>query len=151
LTVQKQLEAIPTLETQSPTTSRLFGYIAQLTPVNATISTLNISFTAGTVTLTGGADSLATVNTYVDTIKDATYNNLTAKTKNNKAFSSVVLSTFSYASTASPPAQFSITFNFDPALFNSADNVSLVVPSETATLSILNQPTVFKANSPAAQ
>ncbi len=149
LTVQKQLETIPKIEAETPTTSRVFGYISQLTPSTATISTLNVSFSTSTITITGGANSLATVNTYVDTLKYATYNNTTNHTTKNKAFSSVVLSSFNYSSnnSNSQPAQYSITAKFDPALFNSSDNITLVVPKETTTRSILNQPTLFKASS----
>jgi hypothetical protein len=98
--------------------------------------------------ITGGADSLATVNTYVDTFKHATYNDAVAKTKDQQAFSNVVLSSFSFSSSATPPAQYTINLAFNPALFKADADITLVVPSETATLSILNQPTLFKANSP---
>ena len=150
LTVQKQLETIPKIEAQTPTTSRLFNYISQLTPSTATISTLNASFSANTITISGGANSLAVVNTYIDTLKYATYNNATNHTNNNKAFSSVDLSSFNYASNNSSSAslaQYTITANFDPILFNSSDNITLIVPKETTTRSILNQPTLFKAGS----
>jgi Tfp pilus assembly protein PilN len=152
LTVQNQLQSLPSIENQSPTTSRLFGFITQLTPVNATISDLTISFTpTNTVTITGGADSLTTVNTFVDTLKYATYNNSTDNTTGTSAFNTVVLSSFNYSNSASSggdaasPAQYTISFNFDPTLFDAADNISLVVPSETTTRSIINQPTLFKA------
>jgi hypothetical protein len=148
LTVQNQLETLPKLEDQAPKTSRLFGFITQLTPVNTTISTLNLNLTTHAMVITGGADSLATVNTYVDTIKHATYNDTVSKTKNAQAFTNVVLSSFSYSSTGTPPAQYTINCSFSPTLFKSSANVTLVVPSETATLSILNQPTLFKANTP---
>ncbi|HEY1645610.1 MAG TPA: hypothetical protein VGF75_04490 [Candidatus Saccharimonadales bacterium] len=147
LTVQKQLETLPQLEQQTPTASRLFGYLTQLTPASATISDLNVSFTANTVSITGAADSLATVNTFVDTLKYATYNNVTDKTEGTKAFNTVVLASFGYSTqnSTSEPAQYTITGNFDPTLFNSSDNISLIVPSETTTRSIINQPTLFKA------
>ena len=157
LTVQKQLETLPTLESQTPKVSNIFSFITQLTPVNATISSLAVNFSSGSsnssttssgssITISGGADSLATVNTFVDTIKYATYNDTTTKKTNVQAFSSVVLSSFSYStSTTSSPAQYTITFNYDPALFSS-DTINLVVPSETTTRSVLNQPILFKSN-----
>jgi len=150
LTVQNQLETLPSLESKSPTTSRMFGYISQVMPPNTTISSLSINFTTNTVTMTGAADSLATVNTLVDTLKYTTYSNATTKTNNTPAFSAVVLSSFSYSNSATNgnAAQYSIAFSFDPALFNSSDDITLVVPSETTTRSILNQPQLFKANTP---
>lgn len=150
LTVQNQLETIPSLEAKAPAASRIFGFLAQLTPANASISSLNVDFTTNSITITGGADSLATVNTYVDTLKYATYTNATDHTKNNQAFNSVVLTSFNYSTSNSgansTPAQYSIAFNFDPTLFNSSDNITLVVPNEITTWSILNQPVLFKAN-----
>ncbi|MEI9913752.1 MAG: hypothetical protein WDN66_01985 [Candidatus Saccharibacteria bacterium] len=98
LTVQNQLKTIPSLENQSPTASRLFGYLSQLTPLTATISTLDVSYTANNIVITGGADSLNTVNTFVDTLKYATYNNATIKTNGVEAFSAVVLTSFAYNS-----------------------------------------------------
>jgi hypothetical protein len=148
LTVQNQLETIPTIEAEAPTTSRVFGYISQLMPANSTISSLDVDFTANTVTMSGGADTLATVNTLVDTLKYATYNDTTTNVKNAPAFSGVVLSSFSYSNTATNgnTAQYSIAFSFNPTLFKSTDNVTLTVPSETTTRSILNQPQLFKAS-----
>jgi Tfp pilus assembly protein PilN len=148
LTIQNQLKSLPQLEAQTPTVSRLFTYITNLTPVNVTISSLNISFTANTISITGAADTLSTVNTYVDTLKYATYSNLTDNTKNNQAFNAVILSSFNYdnSQTSGSQAQYSITCNFDPALFNSSNNVTLQVPTEITTRSILNQPALFKSN-----
>lgn len=149
LTVQNQLESLPSLEAQAPTTSRLFGYIAQLTPINATISSFNINYTTNAIAISGNADSLATVNTYVDTLKYSTFNDTTNGLKNQQAFNTVVLSSFNYTNTSSSSgqsAQYSITCNFAPTLFKSTDKISLVVPSEITTQSILNQPVIFKAN-----
>lgn len=150
LTVQHQLETIPSLENQSPTVSRLFGYLAQVVPVNVTISSLNLTFATNNMTITGGADSLDTVNQFVDTLKYTKFNDVTDNSKNNIAFSSVVLSSFNYSNSSggsnAPAAQYSITLNFNPLLFNSADTINLVVPTEITTRSILNQPVLFKAN-----
>jgi Tfp pilus assembly protein PilN len=148
LTVQNQLETIPTLEAQAPTTSRLFGYLSQVVPANATISSLAINFSTDNVTISGGADTLATVNTLVDTLKYTTYNDATTKASSVSAFKTVVLSSFGYSGTATngQTAQYSVAFNFDPILFKSTDSITLVVPSETTTRSILNQPQLFKAS-----
>ncbi len=147
LTVQNQLKTLPSLEAQTPVVSRLFNYISQITPPNATISTLSVDFTTDNISVSGGADSLATVNTYIDTLKYATYNNQTNNTKNNQAFNSIDLSSFGYSSASSgaSPAQYSITFNFSPTLFSSTDKVTLVIPNEITTRSIINQPKLFKA------
>lgn len=148
LTVQNQLNGLPQLESNTPTVSRLFNYITDLTPVNVTIASLDISFTANTITVNGGADTLSTVNTYVDTFKYATYNDSTDNTKNNQAFNSVVLTSFNFdnSQTSGSQAQYTITCNFAPTLFHSSDNITLQVPTEITTRSILDQPALFKSN-----
>jgi len=149
LTVQNQLETLPSLEAQAPTTSRLFGYIAQVTPINATISSLNVNYSTNSIVISGNADSLATVNTYIDTLKYSTFDDTTTGVKNQPAFNTIVLSSFNYtnnASSSGQSAQYSITCNFAPVLFKSTDKISLIVPNEITTQSILNQPVIFKAS-----
>ena len=150
LTVQNQLESLPSLEAQDPVTSRLFNYLSQITPVNADISDFNIDYTNDTMIITGSADSLTTVNKYVDTLKFTTYALSGTNTKNN-AFSQVVLSSFGISShpTNNRPASFTINSSFNPIIFNVADNSSLVVPpnfittSETIILTKVTTPIVM--------
>ncbi|MCL5113113.1 MAG: hypothetical protein M1554_01375 [Patescibacteria group bacterium] len=147
LTIQNQLNSLPNILSQSPKVSRIFNFMAELTPANATISDLTINLSSNSISINGGADSLNTVNQFVDTLKYAKYNN--GSSKNNAPFSSVTLASFSYSSSASSttPAQFTITFNYDPTLFNNTDNIQLVVPNITTTRSILNQPKIlFQSN-----
>jgi hypothetical protein len=142
LTIQNQLEALPGIQAQVPVNSRLFGYLNQLTPTSATISSLNLTYATSSVSITGAANSLATVNQFVDTLKFTTYT--LGSTKGTPAFTNVVLSSFSDGGSGS--SQYTITFNFDPNLFNEADNVTLVVPQITTTRSIIGQPGgLFKA------
>ena len=148
LTIQNQLNSLPNIESQTTVPSRLFGFISQVTPTKATISDLNVSLTSSSITLNGSADSLSTVNQFVDTLKYTTYN--TSTSKNKSAFSAVTLSSFSYSSSNSSStkaAQYSITFNYDPTLLSNSSTVNLIVPNITTTRSILNQPlNLFKAN-----
>jgi Tfp pilus assembly protein PilN len=142
LTIKNQITTLTTLHEQEPDASFLSTYLNQIVPVNASISNLTIDFNADTVTLTGSADSLATVNQLVDSLKFATYTT-SLKTGSINAFSSVVLSSFSVNQQG---ANYSITFNFDPTLFNGSANVKLTVPSKVTTRSQLDQPiTLFKA------
>ena len=67
LTIQNQLNSLPKLHADKPITSRIFGYIAQVTPTQASISLLNVDFTLDTITVTGSADSVVTVNKFADT------------------------------------------------------------------------------------
>lgn len=139
LTIQNQLVTVPQLQAQTPAASRLFGFLTQLTPTSASITKLNVDFNQDTMSITGNADSLITVNKFVDTIKFTDYN---TGGSNKKAFSTVVLSSFGYSSSSpnNQPANFKISFNFDPNIFNNTNKVNLVVPSLTTTRSIIGQP-----------
>lgn len=127
LTVQSQLNSLSTLNTQKPVASRIFGYLSQLTPTQATISDLRIDYTLNTMTISGNAPSLDVVNTFVDGLKFTSY---TVKDSSNShnAFSTVVLASFSRSSKS---ATYSITLNFDPVIFNTADDVTLSVGNQS--------------------
>lgn len=147
LTVQNQLAVLPNLDSQNPLTSRLFSYVTQVTPAQAAITNLTADFTQNTLVVTGSADSLDTVNTFVDTLKFTTYSSDT-NSSSTKAFSNVVLSSFSRDSTG---ATYTINLNFDPAIFNSSDtNVKLSVPKQVTTRSEVEQPTDLFENATSA-
>lgn len=141
LTVQNQLESLTGLHEQKPAVSQLAGYLNETTPVAATISSLTIDFNQHTIAVTGAADTLATVNQYVDTLKFTTY-----KTSNGgsslPAFSAVVLTTFGVAKTG---VTYSINLNYDPTIFDITKTVTLNVPNQVTTRSEIEQPTdLFK-------
>lgn len=140
LTVQSQLGALPELHDDKPAVSRLFTYLTQLTPTKATISTLNVDYTTDSITVTGSADSLATVNQFTDTLKFTGYT-LKGQQGTRPAFSKVVLSSFSDSSTTG--AGYTINADFDPALFNQLDSISLTVPGIINTRSEVAQPGVL--------
>lgn len=79
LTIQNQLNSLPDLHKQKPVVSRSFGFIQQITPASASISTFELNFADQTMRIEGSADSLATVNTFVDTIKFTSYGVGTSK------------------------------------------------------------------------
>lgn len=144
LTVQNQLQVLTSLHNNKPAASRLFGFLQQLTPSSVTISQFNIDYTQNTISITGNADSLDTVNSFTDTLKFTTYKKDGAKTN---AFNSVVLSQFSRSTSG---ATYTITANFDPNIFNSANNVTLTVPNIISTRSVLEQPTDLFSTGPTA-
>ncbi|HVA10782.1 MAG TPA: hypothetical protein VNG32_01275 [Candidatus Dormibacteraeota bacterium] len=144
LTVQSQLQSVNSLHDSEPAANKLFDYLNELTPTAATISGLNIDFTAHTINITGNADGLATVNQYIDTLKFTNYTT-GPHTKSIPAFSSVVLSAFSLnnaqlSSSTSPPASYTITASFDPTIFDVTKNVTLIIPSTISTPSAREHP-----------
>lgn len=134
LTVQNQLNSLPALHDQKPVTSRLFGYIQQVTPQKVSISSLELDYETQTLKIKGGADAISTVNKYVDTLKFTDY---TLGSEQKKAFSEVVLSTFTRDDKS---ASYEITFKFDPAIFDTKNDVKLVVPNIISTRSATEKP-----------
>jgi len=145
LTVQNQLKSLPALHDQKAVASRMFDYTTQLTPAKATISKLNIDFAANTISITGSADSLATVNTYVDTLKFTKFTTNGDEQQSGNAFSSVVLSTFGRTGNETT---YTITASFDPLIFSQEQSATLTVPKITTSRSATEQPTdLFKQQS----
>jgi len=137
LTVQNQLNSLTDLHNTKPAAARLFPYLAQLVPTQADISDLTMDMTQHTVTITGSADSLGTVNQFVDTLKFTQYS-VQGDSSAKSAFSSVVLSSF--AITDSKKASYSITFTYDPTIFDITQSVSLKVPNQVTTRSEMDKP-----------
>lgn len=136
LTVQNQLSSLPELHSEKPVASRLSGYLSQLTPTQVSISKLNIDFSTNTMILTGATDSLGTINKYVDTIKFTDFTTADA-TKQGKAFSDVVLTNYGRDDKS---ATYQIDLTFNPAIFDSASEVTLTVPRIITTRSETQKP-----------
>ncbi|MDB5183064.1 MAG: putative Fimbrial assembly family protein [Candidatus Saccharibacteria bacterium] len=131
LTIQNQLKSLPALYSQRPVTSRLYKYIQATTPAQISMKRIDLDFVAGTLETEGTADTLESVNRYVDTLKFTTYTTDSDKTPVN-AFSSVILKTFNRDTKT---ASYTIDFNFDPVIFNADQKVNLIVPSTVTTRS----------------
>lgn len=143
LTVQNQLKALTGQHDAKPVVPRIFGYITQSTPTAASISRLQADFALQTVTMSGSADSLITVNTFVDTLKFTTYHTAGQPDNEKPAFSNVVLSSFGRDSKG---ATYTITFKFDPPIFSELEDVTLTVPQKVTTRSETEQPAALFKN-----
>ncbi len=131
LTVQDAVNALPGINTKKPVTTRLAGYISSLTPASATISSLNVDFANDQMIIAGQANNLATVNLFVDTLKQATYTTSPTSPPVN-VFTSVTLTSFTYSS--SNGASYSITALFSQGIFVQANNnVTLSIPNSTTS------------------
>ncbi len=137
LTVQNQLGSLTSLHEQKPATSRLLDYLAQLTPSAATISDIKLDFSANSLTITGNADALSTVNKYVDTLKFTTYT-VEGSDETKKAFPEVVLTGFS--TNEEKKVSYEIKATFDPVIFDGTKQVNLVVPKIISTRSETAKP-----------
>ncbi len=142
LTIQNQLISLPKLHDAKPVTSRLYGYLKQVVPNKVTISQLNADFDKNTFSFTGSADSLATINKFVDTLKFTTYTTTDNTTATN-AFTSVVLTSFGRTD---KDATYVINLNFNHDIFDSSKTIKLTVPAIITTRSETEKPTdLFKA------
>ena len=137
LTIQNQLESLPDMHSKKHVASRLFTYIPQVTPVKVKIGKLTLDTALNSIVITGTADTVKSVNQYVDTLKFTSFT--TAADANNKkpAFSNVILTS---VDRNEKEATYTITANFDPALFDASQTVTLIVPTEVTTRSVINAP-----------
>jgi len=147
VTVENQLQTLSTLHQNSPDISRIFLYMPQLTPSAAQISNLSLDLAANTLEVAGTADSQTTINTFVDTLKYATYKT-SGQDSDHPAFPSVVLASFNVAP---GKASYSINAQFDPALFANptATPPVLTVKNQITTRSVVDDPNnvLFKSGS----
>lgn len=147
LTVQNQLGSLDELHDQKPISSRLFGFLQQVTPSDVTITQLNVDFTQNTMSITGKAPELVSVNTYIDSLKFTTFvakdvdgNVVNDPAEGAPAFSDVVLSQFGRSDQG---ATYTITLNFDAEIFIEANTVELTVPQKITTRSNLERPSAL--------
>lgn len=156
LTVQSQLKSLPALHDNKAISSRLFDYLVQVTPAQATISDITLDLSSNTLSIQGSADALSVVNKFTDTLKFTDFKVGGTQAKEGKAFSNVVLSSFSVAAptTSGPNSTKQVTYkidlSFDPAIFSNTKNedgkpaeVKLTVPNIITTRSALEQPGVL--------
>lgn len=161
LTIQNQLNSLTDLHNSKPVASRVFGYVQQLTPQNVSIATYTVNFKDQTIKIEGSADSLASVNTFTDTLKFTNFVVSDPSQPTNStsqpalAFSDVVLATFSVASSSAQnkakPANYSITLKYKSDIFSSNKDVKLQVANKITTRSETEKPgTIFESNSSSA-
>lgn len=141
LTIQGQLNSLPSLHEKKVVSTRLFGYLSKITPSDVSIAQVSVDYNTKKMSLSGNAKDLAQVNKFVDTIKFTTY---TAKNgqgtevaKDKAAFTSVVLAGFNRDMTK---ATYNITLNFEADLFDETKTVELKVPNTITTRSEVNKP-----------
>src|SRR3989344_4886309 len=136
LTIQTQLESLPAIHDQKVVASRLFSYMSQLTPNQASITSLKIDFVGNTISFSGTADALETVNKFTDTLKFTTFKTADGSSE-DKAFSNVVLTNFSRDDKIT---HYQIDAHFAPVIFDNAQEASLITPKIISTRSETEKP-----------
>lgn len=151
LTVQNQLNSLPALHKDKPVTSRVFTYVKQLAPSEASISSLTVNFDEQSMEITGNAVNLAGVNKFADILKFTSYTIDGEETADAKqlAFSEVTLTQFGVSASGvknGKPASYTIKLKYEPGIFSSEKAVKLVVPNQVTTRSEVEKPqNVFEA------
>ena len=148
ITVQNQLTSLPALHDAKPAATRLFGYLAQVTPTNVSFTGVRVDFVANALTISGSAKDLLAVNTFVDTLKFTTYTDKNSPATATHAFSKVVLNSFS---TSDKNATYQILLSFDPVIFNNLKTIDLTVPKTITTRSQIDQPNALFQQMPTKQ
>lgn len=168
LTVQNQLGALTSMHQKKPVASRLFGYLTQITPDQASLSKLTVEFTEKTMSIGGKAPTLDSVSIYTDTLKATAYTvgpevspkslsdvcpnlggnqtTLPARMVIDKDYNCVVPpKAFSEVvlekfGRDDKGATFTITLKYNPDIFDDTKEVKLIVPSGIQT----NQANLFE-------
>ena len=113
ITVQSQLQSLTALHQSKHITSRIFTYLPKVTPPNVSINKLDLDLAKNSMTISGTADSQKAVNTFVDTLKFATFK-LGKQGTAAPAFTSVVETGFNINVSS---VGYTITMQIDPSLF----------------------------------
>lgn len=148
LTVQNQLISLEGLHDGKPVAFRVFEYIQKTTPQDVRIDTYSVDYLTNTMTIEGNAPNLEIINQYVDTLKFTQIKSDTELAEGEeapRAFNNVVLASFA---TNEEETTYSITLEFEPTLFDSANpSIDIAVPKITTTRSELERPgQLFKQN-----
>lgn len=130
LTVQNQLRTLPNLHENKGAVTRLYGYLSQVTPNEVAVNQLTADYDTSVITVGGTAPNMDAVRKYTDTLKATKYKVDDSSTANQKAFKDVVLSAFGRDSKG---ATFTITFGYDPTIFDITKKVTFEVPNGVVT------------------
>lgn len=140
LTVQSQLNTLPGLHDKKQITSRVFDYLAQVTPAQVSLNKLTVDHTLSTLSVSGVSPSIDIVRVYADTLKRTSFQ-VKGSDTSEKAFSEVVLSSFGKAdATDATGTTFTLTMKFSPQLFSPTSEITLVVPANAGA----SQSSVFE-------
>lgn len=152
LTIQSQLESLPQLHQDKPETSRLFSYLSQLTPSNVKIRSVTMNLTDNVMTLEGGAPDLASINRFADTLKFSKFKAVTkvdpddTDAEQPDVDEAEELVPFTEVATelsrSETSSSYTISFVFDPTLFNNTQIVKIIVPEIVTTRSTQGKPDI---------
>jgi hypothetical protein len=143
LKINNAISILPSLYNNRPDVTRLSGYLALITPSTVSIKSLQLNFATDAFDFSGTADSIQTINTFVDTLKFSEFT-VGSSTTQQLAFSKVVLTNYSYSSSSTTSEDFSVIAVFSPKIFaTNVSGIQLTVPNKITTRSNIDQPTAL--------
>lgn len=148
LTVQNQLASLPDLHNSKGMYSRLFDFLSVLNPSspnNATLTDLRLITADKTIIFTGTTASFQSLNTFVDTLKnaEATYKaGGQGDPVSGKMFEQVLVQTADIVRNNNQSlVGFTVRTNYNDSVFNATNtDTSVKVPSITTTPSVTQSP-----------
>lgn len=132
LTVQGALMQLPSLHDKKPISSRLFDYLKVLIPNEVTLNKLEEDQAKSTMKLDGISTDYKSLNVFVDTLKNAKIaTGAEDKRTEQQAFNKVtIVSANASNDTTRPGVSFSLSMEFNPAMFKaSSENPKMEVPN----------------------
>lgn len=144
VTIQKQLERLPTLHEAKGTLGRLFDYLEIVVPANVSLNTLTLlANTASTMELRGVAEDTKAVNTFADTLKNARFTHGPDPGTTVSPFTNVRIATYGIeeGTDSDQGTAFTLNLAYDPLIFDyKVTEFDLIVPSITSSPSVKERP-----------
>lgn len=137
LTVQNQITTLPELHQKKPLTSRVFQYLNQTTPITVKIRSVALNIESNSMTISGSADSLASINQYADTLKFAKY-----KVVGTDELLTPFTNVNTELSRGEETATYTVKFEYSPDLFDNTLEIELIIPEQITTRSITGKPSL---------
>lgn len=129
LTVQNQLSLLTELHEKKPETSRVFNYLAYVSPAAVRITAFDLDTLNNRLQLEGTADTIVTINKFVDNLEAVVYAQSGNTAEEKKVFSNVLTE----LSGTNDGASFTITMSFESAIFDNKQQVILRLGSQAPT------------------
>ncbi len=133
LTVQNQLSILPSLHETKPETSRLFDYLSFVSPQQIRVASIDLDTKLASMKISGSADSIATVNKFVDNFKSVKYS-ISGNDQTSPVYSNVVTE----LSGNNDKADFTVKMTYDSMIFNNTQDI--VMKLGTATTAPVSEP-----------
>ncbi len=126
LTVQNQINLLEELHQEKPESSRVFDIVKYSSPPSVKLTSLDLDFDELTIKMSGTADSLATVNLFVDNLKATNFAVASDTETRNPAYSEIDTA----LNGNDQGATFTISMVFDALLYNNTEDLLLSIGAQ---------------------